>query len=443
MKKILVSFCTLFVIVYAFAGHFNEYEVYNKNTHHVIFAINWAPSPLKQSWIDSQQTFMAIHKMLKINLKDGKNEDRVLLSNNDYFSIVAFRSSVLRNTLQHFVKPLYTKSGKPYVAVCNDNNYIEDILKYRNNWKSLLESYPFDEQGKAFSLLTVAKPFCLQYFSKIDTMKLVNRTFLLMVSDRQFNGDMYNEINNLKNYNIESGITPINDNEVYPIYYAVNQSYFIKHIATQSIRFNAGSDPKGYVELFEYVPLQKNFHLSNVINYPNKIVAKRKRGGYYKCDFTVSYNNNPNYVPQLLELSFNENKIKITPNIFPNKEKDIHLTFKKDITSLKIKGWVLLHDGVYNATLLSPLPEAQQEAGRDGLVDKIEIEYEKEAQVFFIPLFDWMWWNIFPDDQYVAAFIWEGILVVILAILLLILFKYMQRYTPKKDNIRITLEESK
>ncbi len=421
-----------------------------RQKHHVIVAFNWSPKPVSSGWVYANETKNAVYDLSLLNVKDGEGKNRKVLERGDVFSYVAFRADVKNNHLEQYVQPMMNRERKPALF----QNMQESSLNVYWHWNTWLNSNPFDtEASLGYSLLSVAKPFCLKYFADIEEKVLVNRTFLIMVSDKQFNGDMYDEIANLRRDNIAHGnhVQGIKDEQVFPVYYNVNQAYFIRLIASKPIMFggNYWSTPKGYVQLFEFVPLQKNFVLSSVFDYPAELKAKRIRGGKYRCELLLVNRNHPSYRPVKLQAylndelqnSWDENELKESVNCSFEQDED------EKVSHITLKGWVRLQDDIYNATLMSPLSEAMKEAGRDGLNIQLNIEYEQKAKIFFFPMPDFMWFGFMPDDQAVAALVWElilGLIMVALVIASVIyLFHKNQYMTPdiKDMKFKITYNE--
>ena len=396
-----------------------------KQKHHVIVAFNWSPRPASTGWVHANVTKDAVYALSSLEMKDGEGKARKVLEQGDVFSCLAFRADVKNNHLEQYVQPVMSREGKPVLF----QNTLEQTFPrnlYRN-WSTWLNSNPFGtDTSLGYSLLSVAKPFCLKYFADFEDKVLVNRTFLIMVSDKQFNGDMYDEIANLRNDNQTYGnhTQGIKDEQVFPVYYQVNQSYFIRLIASKPIKVggNVWSMPNGYVQLFEFVPLQKNFVLSNVLDYPVQLQAKRIRGGKYRCELPLVNRNHPLYKPMKLQVYLNDKLLGSWGE--DALQESVDFSFEQDedekASHIMMKGWVRLQDNIYNATLMSPLSEAMEEAGREGLNIKLNIEYEKKAKIFFFPMPDFMWLGIMPDDQAVAALVWELILGLIMLALVIV-----------------------
>lgn len=437
----LVALCCCSPRVWADALSSGERPV-----HHLILALDWAPSPA--GWFYDVATTRSIRELSQVMVRDGKGTGRPLLDGSDYFSCLAFRADVKNNTLQEYVQPI-SDANKPVVFQQNTGNVFASSLN--GHWRNWLNCNPFEMKSPlSFSLLTVAKPFCLNYFAKLTTKSLVNRTFMIVVSDHIYNGDMYNEIINLRQYNHDNFLTGIKDDAVYPVYYDVNQSYFIRHLQTKEIKSAAHSwVVNGYAELFEFVPLQKHFQLASVLDFPVILKAKRVRGGKFRCDLSLENRGHAQYVPLKVCASVNGKLVKEWNEADLSKKIACAFVVNKDARpeKLHLASWVRLQDGIYNATVLSPVPSAIEEGGRKGLNVDLRIEYEEEATIFSMPMPDFMWLPFFPDNQYDAADVWEYILIIMIIIvvagIVIRLYVMNQYFTPSVEDMNFKIERKR
>lgn len=417
--------------------------------HHLIIAIDYSPAPHSGGrWMLSDELIKSVDRVARMEVKDGLGYSRKILSDNDYYSVVAFRANVNYNNLVHYVRPL-SHNNESILFVSNEGkNSLSDRLVNQNVWGQWLNQNPWSYSGvSAYSLLTIAKPYCLNYFVGCEEKKDVNRTFLIIISDRIFNGDMYEEIRNLGDHNVQNGTSRISGDEVYEVLYQVNQSYFTKHIHTEELKYR-DYHPYGYVDIYEFIPLQKNFRLSSVLELPTRIEAKRIRGNKYAYNIYFSSRNNPSYKPISLNVysdgckllkSYNEDDLSgdvALYGVIDNEYRSEKLNFVAEVR---------LMDGVYNNTVLSPSERALEEAGREGLNHSVEIIYEKRAKIFFIPMFDFMWFSFLPDDQENAAQVLEliiGFIIVLLAMIYVVILYYKNRYfTPTIDEIKLKIKK--
>lgn len=420
-------------------------DMFNQR-HHVIVAFNWSPSP--NDWVYSYETKNAVCALSSFEVEDGTGKGRRVLQQGDVFSCVAFRADVKNNNLEQYIQPITASNGSPVqfqkIGDVSFDGYVN------GDWDTWLNCRPFGvDISFGYSLLSVAKPYCLKYFAAAENRILANRTFLVMVSDKQFNGDMYDEVANLRRDNLQYGYHAkgIGDEQVFPVYYDVNQSYFIRQLSSRPIMSgtNSWAAPKGYVQLFEFVPLQKNFVLSSVFDYPVQLKAKRIRGGKYSCSLLMTNRKHPLYNPVRLQVYLND-ELQKTWDAVEIKD-SVKYIFEQcgaiKASNVSIKCWVRLQDGIYNTTLMSPMPDATKESGRDGLNVTLDIEYEKKAKIFFVPMPDFMWLDIMPDDQAVAALLWElilGLITVALVIAGIVrLFHNNQYITPDVNEMKFRI----
>lgn len=409
--------------------------------HHVIIAVDWAPAPT--NWQLSSETKEAVKELIEYTVKDGQNQERTVLAPNDYYSCVGFRTDAHHGDLKQYVQAISNTNKK----ILYQSNSEETLLKrcIQTGWDKWMKSAPFGQQvPSGFSLISVAKPYCLNYFNQVETKPDVHRIFMIVISDYVFNGDPYDEVANWGRFYKEKTGFEINDKVVFSLCYAVNQTYFMHHLKTIEIK-NGGfswNNPKGYVELLEFVPLQKNFNLGAVFDMPIMMKAKRIRGGKYSCKLVMRNRHNQTYHPLRLEVSLDNKLLKQ----WQEENMQETLTFTFDIEGdkrpkrLEVKGWVRYMDNVYNATILSPSPQATEEAGRLGLTVNIGIEYEDET---LMP--DILWFSFFPDDQATASLIWELIfwlsLILAAVIGVFYLFNKYQYFTPDVNEITIKMSK--
>lgn len=287
-------------------------------------------------------------------------------------------------------------------------------------WKQLSQ---IKEEGSRFSLLSIAKPYCLKAVkveSEDNTAKLAYRTFLLLITDLRYNGndDFHDELRH------KPGMNQTLLNKILGEVKIVQQNYFYDFIS--QIQLN-----RGFMMLFECIPQQKYFALESITEYPHNIVASRTKEGY-SLSFEFKSFGNPNY--ELIKsevLIGNEivtvkgyNKVEF---LIPS-----HIWNGKDTIHANIKSWVRLLDGIYNRTILSP--DGAELQGRDGLNKIIVVEREPKAKLLWIIplpdfLFDISFWT---SDQSIAAGVWSILVILALIVFIIYLIGKTMKYDPKK-----------
>ena len=329
--------------------------------------------------------------------------------------------------------------GKPVRYMNPDKQNLNRLLTH--SW-SEIALQKFNPGNSPFSLVSVAKPYALLALknSSVD----VNRTFLVLITDHHYNGnDFYDEIVSLVQRQRALNVySEIDVNRVFQKCYAVEQEYYIRHIKTDTVWANRLYAPQGYVEVYEYLPLQQYFSLGAVINYPTELVAKRCKGGKYEIELPLTWRNNPHFTLKRLDVF---GVAEDTPS-FRTPENAVRLdslgkaVFRIDrnekITSIRMRAWVKLLDGVYQATVLSPSQAASIYLGRNGLNVDIPIKYEDDATVYGLPLWD-IFWLPGIDSQFTMAKIWEIILPAGLLIYLIYYMATHRTYRPKVKNFSL------
>lgn len=287
-------------------------------------------------------------------------------------------------------------------------------------WKKLSQTR---EDGSRFSLLSIAKPYCLKAVkaeSNDNTAKLAYRTFLILITDLRYNGndDFHDELRH------KPGMNQALLNEILGEVKIVQQNYFYDFIS--QVQLN-----RGYMMLFECIPQQKYFALESITEYPHNIVASRTKDGY-TLSFEFKSYDNPNYELLKSEVSIGNEVVSVEgygkvefliPSDTWNGTDTIHAN---------IKSWVRLLDGIYNRTILSP--DGAELQGRDGLNKFIVVEPEPKAKLLWILPFPDFLFNIsfWTSDQTIAAGVWSVLIILALIVLIIYLIGKTMKYDPKK-----------
>lgn len=404
-------------------------EVNDDLRHHVILAIDKAGC---DGWIGNREVAVKVREVL-LNFRHNDYQIyRPLFQTSDYLSILGFAVDASQRDMSMYATPL--KAGNEPVRYVNfKENELNDLLNHRWGEIALQKFKPGDSP---FSLVSVAKPYALLALK--NPLVDVNRTFLVLITDHHYNGnDFYDEIVSLiqkqQALNVNSDIDV---NSIFQKCYTVEQEYYIRHIKTDTIWANRLYTPQGYVEVYEYLPLQQHFSLGAVINYPTKLIAMRCRGRVYEVELPLTWRNNPHFALKRLDVfGVTENTLSFqTPDNALRLDSLGKVAFRierdKEVVSIRMRAWVKLLDGVYQATLLSPNQLAPVYLGRDGLNVDIPIEYEEDATIYGFPLWD-IFWIPGVESQYTMAKIWEIILPTGLLIYLIYYMATHRTYRPK------------
>lgn len=349
---------------------------------------------------------------------------RMLRNNNiteGYASIQLFSVNENASNLEEYVKNI----NDPFTQF-SDVNYVVD---------GLLESDFYQYHGNHYSVVTIAKPYSLLKFRDIASDKLIEKTYLILVTDYKYNGndDFYGELKHVPRISKdtkESIMNTIKD---------VQQNYFYKFIAEENISRYPRS---GYISLFEVIPLQQYFSIESVLDFPHKITATRTKDGY-KATFKINQLENPNYrfisSEAFLPVEGHDEirSVKLNQDVIFDIPERLVEELGEDNISINFRTWVQLIDNVYNHTILSPDGDKLQ--GADGLNRSIKIELEKDAEILgFIPLTDGLY-NIsfWTNNQNVAAATWGVIFILILLGIMIFIIWRSTQYRSKNNDVKI------
>lgn len=349
---------------------------------------------------------------------------RMLRNNNiteGYASIQFFSVNENASNLEKYVKNI----NDPFTQF-SDVNYVVD---------GLLESDFYQYHGNHYSVVTIAKPYSLLKFRDIASDKLIEKTYLILVTDYKYNGndDFYGELKHVPRISKdtkESIMNTIKD---------VQQNYFYKFIAEENISRYPRS---GYISLFEVIPLQQYFSIESVLDFPHKITATRTKDGY-KATFKINQLENPNYrfisSEAFLPVEGHDEirSVKLNQDVKFDIPERLVEELGEDNISINFRTWVQLIDNVYNHTILSPDGDKLQ--GADGLNRSIKIELEKDAEILgFIPLTDGLY-NIsfWTNNQNVAAATWGVIFILILLGIMIFIIWRSTQYRSKNNDVKI------
>lgn len=349
---------------------------------------------------------------------------RMLRNNNiteGYASIQFFSVNENASNLEEYVKNI----NDPFTQF-SDVDYVVD---------GLLESDFYQYHGNHYSVVTIAKPYSLLKFRDIASDKLIEKTYLILVTDYKYNGndDFYGELKHVPRISKdtkESIMNTIKD---------VQQNYFYKFIAEENISRYPRS---GYISLFEVIPLQQYFSIESVLDFPHKITATRTKDGY-KATFKINRLENPNYrfisSEAFLPVEGHDEirSVKLNQDVIFDIPERLVEELGEDNISINFRTWVQLIDNVYNHTILSPDGDKLQ--GADGLNRSIKIELEKDAEILgFIPLTDGLY-NIsfWTNNQNVAAATWGVIFILMLLGIMIFIIWRSTQYRSKNNDVKI------
>lgn len=284
--------------------------------------------------------------------------------------------------------------------------------------------------GTFYSITSFAKPYSLM---ALKGKKNTNRTFIVIITDGVYNGndDYYGEASYVKNRFTEEG-----KNQFKREIKSVQTNYFCQFIDQQPIN-------GGYVQLYEFIPLQQYFALESVLSFPHDIVAERKKGKYQIKFPIVGIKNDDYKIERLVvTVSSGSGDVIFKEEVTPDKELAINIPNDKiygtvSCAKIEVKAWIKLCDGIYNNTILHP--EGSKLQGAEGLSRNINIELEHNAKILgVIPLPDFLFYlSFWTSSQTTAANSWAWILIFIAIAAVVYIIYRSNIYKPDTKEIKI------
>lgn len=351
-----------------------------------------------------------------------------------YWSAGSISNSVLSILSHNNVNPDYV-SGVLY-GIENDaptpigfSKLMVEPETAKNSYVGLLETLHSQvPYGTYYSITSFAKPYSLM---ALKGKQNTNRTFMIIITDGVYNGndDYYGEASYVKNNFTEEG-KKLFKKEIKD----VQTNYFCQFIDQRSIT-------GGYIQLYEFIPLQQYFSLESILSFPHNIVAERKKGEY-QVKFPITAIKNGDYKIERLVVTVateeNETGIIFKDEVTPDKELIINIPNNKVLgAKIEVKAWVKLCDGIYDNTVLHP--EGSKLQGAEGLYRKFNIELEDKAKILGVmPLPDFLFYlSFWTSSQTTAANSWAWILILIFIAVIVYIIYRSNIYKPNTKEIKI------
>lgn len=348
--------------------------------------------------------------------------DHKLLSEGDYLSILQYSVAQSDATLKNYVRvPSGPNVPKHIYEEITKTTSLQRIFSGANWAMYSRSSYNVD----GYSLSSIAKPYSVAALT--TNTHLVNRTFIALVTDHRYNAqDFYQELEAWRSMTR----TKLSYEDIMKKCFDVEKEYFMSYIETSKISVGARSI---YIDLYELVPMRKDVSFPSVFYYPKVIEAKRVKNKGYLIELPIS-----NTIPEV----FKTKRIDFR-GVLDNGKNTKKYSFSSDstfriyspqkgkVSELKVSAWLNIHDGFYNATLLTPDKNCSP-----GLNETITVNYPEDEKVFGIPLSD-AFWIFYPNDQKKAAIVLTCISAVLLVILALFLLWLISGYRPRNNQIHL------
>ena len=350
-----------------------------------------------------------------------------LLTANDYVSIVHFGIGTQDSSFDQYATCI--SPWEKFSTFCQRLN--------SGNWLQMAQNKGRN-RGECFSMMTGAKLYSLLSLFGKNEGKQNNKTYLLMITDNQYNGGgdidaeyvHFEGLDHYKNPNLSR-------TEFFKTCLAVSEKYNFNWLGRTIIRPHSRYPYQ--LVLFEVIP-SSSFSLNSVIDYPANLGLQRVRGAY---QIHFNYRNiSEKYHVRKLEVL-----IKKTDGSYVNFEKtedtgtiDVKFPINEsngNMIEVKLRGWLEQKDSIYSGLVLNPYDENFR-----SLTVTVNLPLPDRKKILgFIPLYDWMWW-LFPNDADSMVAIWTGVLIFLLCMLVTYILRKIiiakSTYTPDDHSINIS-----
>ena len=385
--------------------------------NHIIIAFDEAGT----SWrLTDDRVRTSIEEML------FDNDGSPLFSEGDYLSVVGVKGDTSSERWDDFV----------YIKKAYETNYQEVRQMFSvGQWRQLVKTPHRYDYEESYSLISIAKPYILSVFGKLNPKPLVERTFIIFITDHRYNGnDYYNELQYFLGQP-DYVRKKIDIYDVLQVCYDVEREYCIEYKDVIKWPFASHNGKYRNVELFEVCPNQEYLTLPAVIDYSPSVTAVRKKGKKYELELYLKHSNPHFDLKELIVYKCSETKKTEEPidTLYALDEYVGTYVFDRveAISSLKMMARLKLNDGIYNGTVLTPKTVV-------GLEQHIIVNIEEDSKILFglAPLPDWLWISSVKNQQ--AAAIIISFIILILCIMALVTYVLVTKtYRPKNEEVRI------
>lgn len=423
MKKCLFI---LFILAKMVSTAYAQFD--NHLKHHIIITRDEVMN--KADWPKSEESFKRV-------FDDLLTDD--ILREGDYISFVGFSTDEYSEDLSNFTYCI----GPAWLPYTNGTRF-----EIHQDWSEIMDEKHRAHSGiKPFSMISLAKMYAFAPVKKSQHDQYVNRTFIVFISDHQYNGgDFYEERFALRDFNPR--ITPKMTQEYGQI---VSAEYYVRQLNEDYDR------PKNsrFIDLFEYIPLQSNLTLPALLDYSaGGITAKRVKGGNYQLEINTSSRHNPHY--NILQLRYRvmtvdglvkydtlfKARIGANGDYEPIEQFKVDYDFGKDqsATTVTIDAWASLNDSIYNATVLTPVVGAPDYLAPKGLSVTLPVIYEPTTKI--LGLVSLPGFLQFDDEQELAnkwvTVVAASLISILLVLLIIWIARRIRTYHITNDDITIT-----
>lgn len=292
-------------------------------------------------------------------------------------------------------------------------------------------------RGECFSMMTGAKLYSLLSLFRRNEGKQNNKTYLLMITDNQYNGGgdidaeyvHFEGLDYYRNPNLSRA-------DFFKTCLAVSEKYNFNWLGRKIIIPHTRYPYQ--LALFEVIP-SSSFSLNSIVDYPANLGLQRVRGAY---TMKFNYRNiSDKYHVKKIEILVKKSDGNYIQKEYTGDDGKVDVMFPINdsegcMMDVKLRGWLEQKDSIYSGLVLSPYDENFK-----NLTVTVNLPLPERKKILgFIPLYDWMWW-IFPNDADSMVAIWTGVLIFLLCMLVTYILRKIiiakSTYTPDDHSINI------
>jgi hypothetical protein len=415
-------------------------------THHVLVLLDRSGSVKRvtngTNAVKQLITRSLPHYLLDTNIIADLPANRALLQPGDYLSIMSFGFEQNNPDVEKFIEMV--DGSNRYGLAFNQSfsrNTFDNLWQKINNPNGNYQGFSTFFR-KNWTGLSFAGPLALNKLHDTTMPKDINRTFVIIVTDGEFN-DINDPNNEIKVIGMDhNGYTSIaNKDSILTRYNKIREVFLWDQLLEYPI--SAGNRTYKF-EIMEYKPIQKTFAIEALMPFDPELVFKRTPHGYHSKDLKITpYKDNPNFSLEKMRLTGYDStqQFDLFTEEYTNIYNDtsIWLTFDNDDFEhdlyLKAQFWVHFDDGVYGGHTLHPGGSSLQ--GKKGLNKLVKVYIEPRAEIYwFIPLWDILYipLSFISENQYTVKAIYE---ISIPLLLIIVAFIYNQ-LTQKQTKVEST-----
>lgn len=305
------------------------------------------------------------------------------------------------------------------------------------NWLQIAQNKGRN-RGECFSMMTGAKLYSLLSLFGKNEGKQNNKTYLLMITDNQYNGGGDIDAEYVHFEGLDYHRNPnLSRADFFKTCLVVSEKYNFNWLGRKIIIPHTRYPYQ--LALFEVIP-SSSFSLNSIIDYPANLGLQRVRGA---CTMKFRYRNiSDKYRVKKIKILIKKADGNYIQKEYTDDEGkvDVELPVKdseRSMMEVKLRGWLEQEDSIYSGLVLSPYDENFR-----NLTVTVNLPLPERKKILgFIPLYDWMWW-LFPNDADSMVAIWTGVLIFLLCMLVTYILRKIiiakSSYTPGDHSINIS-----